>query len=258
MMVFDEKLCVSEIRNIVFYSPEQGERYSYPGCLPTYELLYYTKGEAYLYFGGKSFHVKSGDVLYLPKGIHNAEYSVTVKEKFALYNIYFDCNEPLPNEPLRIRTKSKEIESLYEKMYRDWFSKRDGYHFKILQRFYRLAELLHKEQLGYSTPTKTALLAPAEAYMSLHYCDADFDYKCLTDQTGLSYSYFKKLFFDKYGMTPVKYITHLRINRACELLQTKMFSVTKVAELCGFDNVYYFSNVFKKSKGISPKNYSGL
>ena len=29
----------------------------------------------------------------------------------------------------------------------------------------------------------------------------------------------------------------------------------EVAELCGFENVYYFSNVFKKYKGVSPKNY---
>lgn len=256
-MVFSDKLCVSEIRNIVFYAPDNGDKYTYPGCLPTYELLYYTQGEVYLHFGKKSFHVKPGDLVYLPKGVQGVEYSVTVKEKFSLYNVYFDCAEEMPREPFQIHSKSKEIESLYEKMYRDWFAKRDGYHFKIMQRFYKVLELLHKEQLSYSTPTKIALLAPAEAYIALHYCDADFNYKRLTEQTGLSYSYFKKLFFDKYGMTPVKYITHLRISRACELLETKMFSVTKVAELCGFDNVYYFSNVFKKSKGVSPKNYGG-
>ena len=91
--------------------------------------------------------------------------------------------------------------------------------------------------------------------MSRHYHDVKFDYENLISLSGLSYSYFKKLFIDKYGCPPVKYITKLKINRACELLMTGKFSISEIANLCGFENVYYFSNVFKKHTGVSPKNY---
>lgn len=62
--------------------------------------------------------------------------------------------------------------------------------------------------------------------------------------------------FKRYGgNTPMRYITALRINRAKELLSNTDFSVGQVAELCGFENVYYFSNAFKKETGISPLKF---
>ena len=83
----------------------------------------------------------------------------------------------------------------------------------------------------------------------------NFDYNALCASSGLSYSYFKELFIAKYGMPPVKYLTYLRLEYAKELLITGRYSVGEIAEKCGFENVYYFSCVFKKSVGVSPKNY---
>ncbi len=56
-------------------------------------------------------------------------------------------------------------------------------------------------------------------------------------------------------MSPVKYITQLRVEKAKELLITNRYKVSEIAEMCGFENVYYFSNVFKKQVGVSPKTY---
>ena len=54
-------------------------------------------------------------------------------------------------------------------------------------------------------------------------------------------------------MSPVKYVTALRLDHAKELLITGQYSVGEVAELCGFENVYYFSAVFKKTPGNTTK-----
>lgn len=58
-----------------------------------------------------------------------------------------------------------------------------------------------------------------------------------------------------YGKTPMKCITDLRISKAKELLVHTSFQVSEIAELCGYENVYYFSNVFKKETGISPLKF---
>ena len=94
--------------------------------------------------------------------------------------------------------------------------------------------------------------------MSNHYCDYKFDYEEFVSLSGLSYSYFKKLFIQKYGMPPVKYVNSLKIKRACELLATNNFTVSEIAEICGFENTYYFSTVFKNYVGVSPKNYAEI
>lgn len=52
--------------------------------------------------------------------------------------------------------------------------------------------------------------------------------------------------------TPIEYLNHVRLQNSKELLKNTDNSVSEIAELCGFSNVYYFSNIFKKHIGIPP------
>ena len=61
-----------------------------------------------------------------------------------------------------------------------------------------------------------------------------------------------------YGKTPSRVITDLRIQKAKELLSATDCSISQIAEDCGFDNVYYFSNAFKKETGMTPSAYRKL
>ena len=188
MLFENEQLHISKISKIVYYAPKGHTNYIYPGKLPTYELMYYVKGETRLTFNGETFYMKPGDLLYLPKGIEEAEYTVAVKEEFALYNIYFDTADNISKNPVQIHGKSDEFKRIYEKLYREWFAKRDGYYYRSMQNIFRILELVNKQQLQYNTKQKFSYLIPAEEYMAEHYCDVDFDYDKLRELSGLSYS----------------------------------------------------------------------
>lgn len=244
---------ISKIHNIFYFPAPQSKHYCFD--VPTHELLYFIKGESEINFKGQTFRAKKGDLLYLPKCDENQKYTMDVIEEFVLYYISFDSINVLPDNYALIHMDGDEIKRIYERFYREWFAKRDCYYYKAMQDFYKILELAGKQNSQNGCNNRFIQLAQSEEYMAMHYCDLDFDYNELRELSGLSYSYFKKLFIEKYGVPPVKYVTKLKIDRACELLQTKMFSVSKIAELCGFENVYYFSNVFKKLTGISPKNY---
>jgi len=254
MIFSNEQLNISQISNVVRYAPKGHKQYNYPGKLPTYELMYYEKGDVVLNFNNQTIHVTAGDILFLPKGIVNNQYTIYVNEPFSLYNIYFDTADDLPKEAVKITPGTTNFKTEYEKIYRIWNCKKSGYYYKSMQQIYNIIESLRSSQLRHCS--KNNLFYVIDEYISEHYCDTKFDYSMLVKISGLSYSYFKKLFIDKYGCPPVKYITHLKIKHACELLQTKKISISKISEMCGFDNVYYFSNVFKKHIGVSPKNYN--
>ncbi len=64
--------------------------------------------------------------------------------------------------------------------------------------------------------------------------------------------YFKK----HTGLTLSAYMTQRRISVAKNLLLRKnQLPISRIAELCGFPNASYFSQVFKKSEGIAPAEY---
>ena len=77
----------------------------------------------------------------------------------------------------------------------------------------------------------------------------------LSRRCNVSDTYFRKLFVDKFGVRPKEYIIMLRINYAKRLLQSRQFTVSEVAALCGYSEECHFSRIFKKVTGENPNNY---
>ena len=68
-------------------------------------------------------------------------------------------------------------------------------------------------------------------------------------------SYFRKLFKESTGLSPLEYVTDLRIGHACQMLLGGTALVEEVAQRCGFMSISYFGKVFRKSTGLSPTQY---
>lgn len=64
-----------------------------------------------------------------------------------------------------------------------------------------------------------------------------------------------KLFKAEYGFSPQKYIIHLRIQYAKQLISTGYYSVKEIALMSGYTDYKYFSTEFKKQVGVSPSDY---
>lgn len=63
------------------------------------------------------------------------------------------------------------------------------------------------------------------------------------------------LFAEIVGMSPIVYLNTFRISAACEMLRTTDYSIREVANAVGVEDQLYFSRVFKKQKGVSPREY---
>jgi AraC-like DNA-binding protein len=81
------------------------------------------------------------------------------------------------------------------------------------------------------------------------------DMQQLVRQLPMSYSKFRKMFKQATGESPNQYHLNLRLDKARELLNTTNLNVTEVAYNLGFDSVFYFSKLFKKKNGVSPKSF---
>ena len=72
------------------------------------------------------------------------------------------------------------------------------------------------------------------------------------------YDYLRKLFKKEMGVSPLEYMTSLRMKSAETLLTamwTNEYTISEIAQMCGYENSLYFSRVFKKHFGCAPSNY---
>ena len=70
-------------------------------------------------------------------------------------------------------------------------------------------------------------------------------------------NYLSKRFRAEMGMSLREYINHLRIEEAKRLLLSTNATISEVASAVGYDNISYFSTVFKKICGMSPVEWCG-
>ena len=77
----------------------------------------------------------------------------------------------------------------------------------------------------------------------------------------LNYDYVRKLFKSETGVTPREYLLNERMKLARELILSGVtnryseYTVSQIAEACGFSEPLYFSRVFKKFYGVPPTEY---
>lgn len=79
--------------------------------------------------------------------------------------------------------------------------------------------------------------------------------KTLSDALNISGSYLSTLFKKETGQTLTSFINSRRISHARHLLETTHLQVQTVAQHCGIVDVHYFTKVFKKHTGKTPKEY---
>ena len=84
---------------------------------------------------------------------------------------------------------------------------------------------------------------------------AELSLSALAESQGVTAGYLATVFKKETGKTVVAYIRERRISRAKYLLETTDLQVQTVAMHSGITDVQYFSRIFKKSTGKSPKEY---
>ena len=100
----------------------------------------------------------------------------------------------------------------------------------------------------------THKLSLAREYI-INHCDKPLNLDLLSEVCYLSKFHLAREYHRFYGVTIVKDITFKRIARAKSLLRFSSDSIESIALSCGFQDAGYFSKVFRKSEGISPKEY---
>ena len=95
-------------------------------------------------------------------------------------------------------------------------------------------------------------LSPIGNYIQEHYRELR-GLDAIAYRFGISKSYLCRVFKKQTGITVIEYMNRLRVQHAVKLLQETELSVNEIAAASGFESVIYFNRVFKRVRGVTPK-----
>lgn len=118
--------------------------------------------------------------------------------------------------------------------------------------FEQLANL--RKRLSDSTNSKHINIINALNYIKKHYSE-ELTVSKLAETLNISESYLSHLFKEETSYTVIEYLTHYRLSIACQMLRDPNMRINVIATLVGYQDQRYFSQIFKKHLGLTPKQY---
>jgi AraC family transcriptional regulator of arabinose operon len=127
----------------------------------------------------------------------------------------------------------------------------------VVQASSRLAHFLLALLPGVTPhPATTDMSSIAQSIQFMHeHLTQNFTVQELATQTGLSASHYSALFRAQVGRSPIVFFNFLKVQQACQHLTQSNMRVKEIASKLGFDDAYYFSRLFTKLMGLSPRQF---
>lgn len=99
------------------------------------------------------------------------------------------------------------------------------------------------------------IIENAKDYISKHYSHEEISLNTVAASVNISPSHFSTIFSQETGITFIEFLTEVRMEKAKELLLCTNRKVADIGYEVGYRDSHYFSYLFKKTHGISPKDY---
>lgn len=251
-----EFITVNKIYTVEKYVDKSSEPkvFHYGNNFPTYEMVFFFSGENETTVDGMLIYDRPDSIRYMPKGQTKSEYKVVANPPSVCIDVYFDLSTPLSEHAFGLNNMGV-LRDKFFRLYNVWNKKQYGYYSEAMMIFYDIIHCIQTKNVDYLSKRSKQAVENAHNYILDNYKLYDFDYKKLCEISGLKHSQFNSLFKKNYGITPTELIRKMKINYAKELLVTSRYTIAEIADLCGFENQYYFSSVFKKVTGVAPSLY---
>lgn len=221
----------------------------------TWEIILNLEGSGVMTVGNDVFDFSAGEVVCVPPGIPHIKTSsgifVDIFVKLGGLNIMTD-------KCIRFTDSDSSVNHLISMMHSTYHRKEYNCECIIL----RLAEALEQVIIGKAGQkaidpcTEHIISEIAERYNSSDFSVSD-------TLSALSYceDHARRIFTRDMGMSPLEYLTDMRIRHAKRLLRENNrlhYTIAEIATSSGYSDITYFSRIFKKHTGMSPREYLKL
>ncbi len=247
-----------------------------------YELVYVREGFTVHYYEDSTTILTEGDLFIVCPGVQHAYTGLHYTD---VYNCIFtddalrDVRERFRHMPgmewliegtlpdgvvMRVRLDTSErmrVLAVIERMKEEQDSRRLGWEIMMETLLVQILTLFSRSYAVHylTNPAEKAYLSyvlRVLTFIEEHY-NEDISLENVSNQIGVTPVYFCRLFVRKTGRNFIDYLTEIRINHAKHFLHNTPLRIREISERVGYNDPYYFSRIFKKHTGMSPREYRG-
>lgn len=215
----------------------------------------YRADKIYSFSDGTSIHTGPCELFYLPKGSSYKISSDVSGEGTGCLAINFECN--ISDKPFSLSFRNKEyVEKLFKTAIEEWTRGTPYCDLVIRRSLYDIILAAVKEQgRRYAPSVADKRIAPALELIRSRFNSGELSISELARACGITEAYLRRIFENKYGVSPKEYIIGMRMNYARQLLDSGELSIGQVASLCGYAEPTHFTREFTRRVGVSPGKY---
>lgn len=240
----------------------KSDKHTGPEIRTFYALHHVLKGAGFYKLRNKTFHIKAGQsfllfpfekIEYYPDSKDPWEYTWTcfagdIAEKTISYTGFTTDNPVSP-----ILHKEEIIEKY--KLLSD-IPKSLSENYEVIGVLYQLlADYIRCFPNTDYSEAENKIMTKATLYIAKNYSRCDLSISDIAKELFISRSYLYKIFYTKYNLSPIQYLTKYRVENARNMLLSTKESIKNIAYSVGYSNPIYFSKVFKQLLGCSPQEY---
>lgn len=226
-------------------------------------LQYMTGGKGVLFLNGKTYHLKKGDLFYLPKNTL-LRYFADKTEPYTYYwigldgsNVKYVISSIGLSEQTPVMTVDEEtIIPLFEEIEKSVIARNFTGFILAHAKIYELLAYLTTFNPSNTKIIKSVYVNHIEKALTFIHENfgRDINVTEIASAIGLKRTYFCALFKRQVGYSPVDFLMNYRINQS-KFMLSKGMSVTETAINCGFNSPSNFAAQFKKHVGIQPSKF---
>ncbi|MBQ7320865.1 MAG: AraC family transcriptional regulator [Clostridia bacterium] len=225
-----------------------------------YRVHYVTAGSGLVQCGGVCKELHPGDVFFAFPAV---PFTLSGDNRFSyMYISYIGLRANAVMERLRINSRNFYFPDLgeLEQIWRQGISLKSDLldlmsESVLLHTLARIGERAYVKEDRTGTGGGSETFLTIKKYIDDHFSDSALSLEHISEKFSYNKKYLSTAFKKHFKIGVVEYINTVRINYACELIRRGYTGVTDIAGLCGYRDALYFSKVFKRKTGQSPKSY---
>jgi len=238
------------------------------GCVDNI-LIYCLRGSGWYKIRDRHFTVKANEFILIPATREPMRYGADENDPWTIYWCHFSGKDMdmfnksfdigLYDGPHSIVFNEKGLQ-LWDTMYRNLemgYSKENLYNTNLCLYHFVATFLFPEKHINEKKQDAKDMIHETILYMRKE-LGSRLTIEDMAAMHQLSASHFSSLFRKSTGMSPMDYFIHLKLQKACLLLYTDDMKVKDIAQVMGYDDLFFFSRLFKKYQGMSPDQYRVL